>query len=89
MLLTSICPVCIEKLTEKRMNIMPGKDLPQPNNPYGYTIKEVTAIIGEENVAKFHLFMANQTVCLDPKTNESLFYSIDVYKFIKRLPVTD
>ena len=63
--------------------------MPPSNNPYGYTIKEVTAIIGEENVAKFHLFMANQTVCLDPKTNESLFYSIDVYKFIKRLPVTD
>ena len=60
-----------------------------PKNPAGYTIDEVIAIIGQDQAKAFSSFMMGQTVAFEENTNKTLFYPIDVEKFVLKLPVTD
>ena len=66
-----------------RMSSMLMRDLPEPESAYGYTLRQVEAIVGEDLMPAFRAHMAMRTHVLDGPDGE-VFYPFDVRQFVER-----
>lgn len=63
---------------------MSSRYLPDPESGYGYTLRQVEAIVGEERMPAFREHMLMRTHVLDGPDGE-VFYPFDVLQFVERI----
>lgn len=62
---------------------MSSRRLPDPESEYGYTLRQVEAIVGEERMPAFREHMLMRAHVFDGPDGE-VFYRFDVLQFVER-----
>ncbi|MDQ0648652.1 hypothetical protein QFZ53_002848 [Microbacterium natoriense] len=66
-----------------RIVAMSSHHLPEPESEYGYTLRQVKAIVGTELMPEFREHMMMRAHVLDGPDGE-VFYPFDVLQFVER-----